>query len=50
MIALANMQGRRVRLQIWQQLERIGVADALEKAGIKVGDTVRLGKVEMEWE
>ena len=50
LIALANMQDRRVRLQIWQQLERMGVADALEKAGIKMGDTVRLGKVEMEWE
>ncbi len=50
LLALANMRDARVRLQLWKEFERMGVAAALEKAGVKSGDTVRLGKVEMEWE
>jgi GTP-binding protein len=30
-------------------LDRMGVTQALEKAGVKSGDTVRFGKEEMEW-
>jgi GTP-binding protein len=35
------------RLQI--TLSRMGVTKALEEAGVKVGDKVRFGKVELYW-
>lgn len=35
------------RLQV--QLAKMGVTKALEEAGVKVGDTVRFGKVELYW-
>ena len=35
------------RLQI--TLEKMGVTRALEEAGVRVGDTVRFGKVELIW-
>lgn len=50
LLALANLKDGRVRLQLWRELKRMGIATALEKEGVKPGDTVRLGKVEMEWE
>jgi GTP-binding protein len=31
-------------------LSAIGVEEALRKAGVKPGDTVRIGKYELEWE
>ncbi|MBC7872157.1 MAG: Obg family GTPase CgtA, partial [Chitinophagaceae bacterium] len=30
-------------------LEALGVSDSLEKAGVKVGDTVFIGEFELEW-
>ena len=36
--------------QFYGHLERIGVVRALERAGIAAGDTVRIGRVEWEWE
>ena len=38
------------RMQFYRHLKRIGVVRALEQAGIASGDTVRIGKVEWEWE
>jgi GTP-binding protein len=35
------------RLQV--TLSRMGVIKALEEAGVKVGDRVRFGKVELFW-
>jgi GTP-binding protein len=35
------------RLQV--TLEKMGVTKALEEAGVKVGDVVRFGKVELYW-
>jgi Obg family GTPase CgtA-like protein len=32
-----------------KQLERLGVFEALEKAGVEVGDTVTIGAWETEW-
>ena len=32
-----------------KQLERIGVFEALERAGVQVGDTVKIGAWETEW-
>ncbi len=37
------------RVQLRLQLDRLGVTRALEEAGIKEGDTVRFGKIELVW-
>ena len=37
------------RMQLMSLLEKAGVHQALEKAGVKEGDTVRIGGVDMEW-
>ncbi len=49
LLTMANMRDKRVVLQLWREFKRIGVAKALERAGVQVGDTVRLGKIELEW-
>jgi GTP-binding protein len=33
-----------------RDLERLGAEEALRKAGITAGDTVRIGSVELDWE
>ena len=38
------------RAQFYDLLRRTGVIGRLEKAGIKPGETVRIGKMEWEWE
>ena len=35
--------------QLKLQLDRLGVTDALEHAGVSMGDTVRFGDIELEW-
>ena len=49
LLAMANMKDKRVVLQLWREFKRMGVASALERAGVQVGDTVRMGKTELEW-
>jgi len=46
----SDFQVFRARLQYRKELEKLGVLDALIKAGVKSGDPVRIGKVELEWE
>ena len=38
------------RTQFMEQLRRMGVMSALEKAGAGAGDVVRIGKLELEWD
>ena len=38
------------RIQLHDQLRRLGVLDALEKAGIREGQVLRIGKLEWEWQ
>lgn len=38
------------RVQFYEQLQRLGVIAALERAGIQTGDIYIVGKHEMEWE
>ena len=38
------------RVQFYEQLQRLGVIAALERAGIQTGDTYVVGKHELEWE
>ena len=37
-------------MQLYRHMQKTGVVRALEGAGIKQGDTVRLGTVEWEWD
>ena len=47
--ALADLRDYRVLLQLWREMTRIGIARQLEEAGIEAGDTIRIGRAEMEW-
>ena len=38
------------RMQFYKHLKTTGVVKALEDAGIKSGDTVRIGEVEWDWD
>ena len=48
--AMVDLSDWSARLQFYAQLKRMGVVRALEEAGVAPGDTVRIGKVEWEWE
>lgn len=45
----ADMRDYRVMLQLWREMTRLGIARRLEEAGIEAGDTIRIGRVELEW-
>ena len=47
--ALADTRDQRVLLQLWREMRRTGMADKLIDEGIEVGDTIRIGDVEVEW-
>ena len=49
MSALADPRDQRVLLQLWREMRRSGLAQRLVAEGIEVGDTIRIGKVEVEW-
>jgi len=38
------------RMQLYRHMQKTGIVRALEEAGIKQGDTVRLGTVEWDWD
>ena len=48
-LAGVEMTGSEVRRQLKQRLTRLGVGKTLEKSGIKPGDKVRCGNLELEW-
>ncbi len=45
----ADMRDYRVMLQLWREMGRLGIARRLQEAGIEAGDTIRIGKAELEW-
>jgi GTP-binding protein len=47
--ALADTRDQRVLLQLWREMRKSGLAERLIDAGIEAGDTIRFGKVELEW-
>ena len=49
LVPLANLRDWRAMVQLWRELERLGVVKALEEIGVEPTDTVRLGDVELEW-
>ena len=48
-VAGTGLTGSEVHWQLKRQLARLGAGKALEKAGIKPGDKVRCGSLELEW-
>ena len=48
--AMVNTSDWNARAQLYAYLKRVGVARALEDAGIASGDMVRIGHVEWEWD
>ena len=49
-VPMINFGNWRAKLQFHAELERLGVIDALEQAGIEAGSTVRIGNRELEWD
>ena len=49
MVAGTDLNDWEARTQLMAYMERMGVHKALEKAGVKIGDTVRIGNTELEW-
>ena len=45
----ADLRDYRVLLQLWREMNRLGMARRLQEAGIVPGDIIRIGRVEMEW-
>ncbi len=50
LVVLPDMRQFKVRLQLREELARLGVLRVLEQAGVKHGDTVRIGTREFQWE
>lgn len=48
--AMVDVNNWNARVQLYEQLRRQGVISALERAGIRPGDTYIVGKRELEWE
>ncbi|HEY3111381.1 MAG TPA: GTPase ObgE [Chloroflexota bacterium] len=49
-VAMTDLENPEAVEFLQRILERMGVTAALERAGVKPGDTVRFGKHELEWE
>lgn len=49
-MATINTGSWRARLQLHRELGRLGVIEALERAGVAPGDTVRIADLAFEWE
>ncbi|MFN0074580.1 MAG: Obg family GTPase CgtA, partial [Chloroflexota bacterium] len=47
--AMTDMENPEAVEHLERQLTRLGILEALERAGVGAGDTVRIGKQEMEW-
>ncbi len=49
LVAMTDLENPEALLYLERMLRRMGVYAALEAAGVKPGDTVRIGKAELEW-
>jgi GTP-binding protein len=48
-VAMTDLNSEEGVSYLQKQLERLGVFEALERAGVQVGDTVQIGSWETEW-
>ena len=49
LVAMTDLESSDSLALLQRQLKKLGVTAALEKAGVKPGDVVRFGSVELEW-
>jgi GTP-binding protein len=49
LVAMTDLDSEDGVGHLQRQLERMGVFEALERAGVQVGDTVAIGAWETEW-
>ena len=49
MVAMADTRDPRVLVQVWREMSKRGMAQRMAESGIEPGDTIRIGKVEVEW-
>jgi GTP-binding protein len=49
LVAMTDLNSEEGTAYLQKQLERLGVFEALERAGVQVGDTVQIGEWETEW-
>ena len=49
MVAMADTRDPRVLLQVWREMRKRGMAQQMAESGIQPGDTIRIGRVEVEW-
>jgi GTPase len=49
LVAMTDLNSEEGTDHLQKQLERLGVFEALERAGVQVGDTVSIGEWETEW-
>jgi len=50
LVEMMGLESEEARLEVRRRLTRMGVVSALRRAGIRPGDRVRFGSVEMEWQ
>ncbi len=50
LVKLPDLRQLRARLQLREELRKLGLVRRLEEAGIQSGDTIRIGDVEFPWE
>ena len=48
-VAMTNFDQEEAILRLHRVFKTMGVTDALEHAGVREGDKVRIGEVELEW-
>ncbi len=49
-VAMTNWEYDEAVIRFQRILEAMGISAALEEAGVEVGDTVRIGDIEFEWQ
>ena len=49
MVAMTDLSSEEGTAHLQKQLERLGVFEALGRAGVEVGDTIHIGAWETEW-
>jgi GTP-binding protein len=48
--ATLPLENQDARMELFQRLRRLGVARALDRLGVEIGDEVRIGDVSVRWE
>lgn len=50
LVEMMGLESQEARLEVLRRLGRMGVVSALRRAGVRPGDRVRFGEVEVEWQ